>query len=128
MIKVDDLEKEISSIFDEISTAAIAITKKAVDKTAKETNAVVEKSVTFKNRTGEYVKAFKITTLQETKLLKVKAWHVAAPHHRLTHLLEKGHATRDGGRTRAYPHISKGADYAEKRLEQLITEGVSDLG
>lgn len=128
MIKDDDIEAEFSAIFDEISTEVTAVTKNAVDKTAKETNDIIKKSVEFKNRTGEYVKAFRVTTTQETKRMKVKTWHVESPHYRRSHLLENGHATRNGGRTRAFPHISKGAEYAEKRLEELIIEGLSEIG
>lgn len=127
MAKAEDFAKEFSKLTANISSEAISVTKKAVDKTAKETNRVIKDSADFKNRTGEYVKAFTVTTTKETKWTKEKTWHVKAPHYRLTHLLEYGHATRNGGRTRAFPHISKGADYAEKRIEELITEGLSDI-
>lgn len=39
---------------------------------------------------------------------------------RLTHILEFGHATRNGGRTKAIPHIRKTEDkYREKFTEEL---------
>jgi hypothetical protein len=43
-----------------------------------------------------------------------------AKHYQLTHLLEKGHATRNGGRTRAFPHIiPEGEQAIEKFLAAL---------
>ena len=33
-------------------------------------------------------------------------WYVKSPDHRLTHLLAHGHATKDGGRTRADPFLA----------------------
>lgn len=37
-------------------------------------------------------------------------WYVKPPDHRLTHLLVHGHATRDGGRTKADPFLKNALD------------------
>lgn len=54
-------------------------------------------------------------------------WYVKPPGHRLTHLLVHGHATRDGGRTRADPFLQNALnavlpDY-EKAIERVIRDG-----
>ena len=38
----------------------------------------------------------------------------------LTHLLEKGHAKRNGGRTRAFPHIAPVNDEVQKELPDAL--------
>lgn len=40
----------------------------------------------------------------------------------LTHLLEKGHQLRQGGRVRAFPHIKKVEDWCNEEYERRIKE------
>jgi hypothetical protein len=52
---------------------------------------------------------------------------VSNNQYRLTHLLEDGHSLRQGGRTRAFPHIRKHREQAikdyQKRCEEIIRDG-----
>lgn len=45
-------------------------------------------------------------------------------HYRLTHLLEKGHALRDGGRSRAFEHIAPAEAEAEKVFMEKVRQGI----
>lgn len=51
-------------------------------------------------------------------------WHVKAPNHRLTHLLVHGHATKDGGRTKANPFLKRALDTILPEYEKGIEEAV----
>ena len=42
----------------------------------------------------------------------------------LAHLLEKGHAKRNGGRTRAIPHIAPAEQAGVQQLESLIRKAL----
>lgn len=46
--------------------------------------------------------------------------------YRLTHLLEKSHATRDGGRTTAQPHIAPVERKMIQKFERAVREAVQD--
>lgn len=48
-----------------------------------------------------------------------------AKHYQLTHLLENGHALRNGGRSRAFPHIAPVAEEAERELLDNIKKYIS---
>lgn len=51
-------------------------------------------------------------------------WCVRPPEHRLAHLLVNGHATRDGGRTRADPFLKNALDQVlpdyEREVETIV--------
>lgn len=51
-------------------------------------------------------------------------WHVKAPDHRLTHLLVHGHATKDGGRTKADPFLENALNEVLPEFERAVEEAV----
>ena len=73
---------------------------------------MVEKlKVTSPKLSGKYAKHW---TYTRTGYCSYKI-HVKKPHYRLTHLLENSHALRNGGRSKAIPHIGPvEKEYVEK--------------
>lgn len=63
-------------------------------------------------RYGKYAKSWTSRATIGANFVNFKIYN--AKHYRLTHLLEKGHALRDGGRTKSIVHI--------KPVEQRIIE------
>ena len=51
-------------------------------------------------------------------------WYVKAPDYRLTHLLVHGHATRDGGRTKADPFLHKAVERVLPSYEERVKEAL----
>ena len=118
------IEHELQSYSDAVSVKI----GEAVEIVGNEVNAEIKSHVTFDQPTGKYVKSFRVKKVDESKYSKTRIWHVAAPNYRLTHLLEHGHARRNGGRVRAYPHIIFGEQLAERRMEELSEKAVQDAG
>ena len=59
----------------------------------------------------------------------VKAvWYVKAPDYRLTHLLVKGHATKDGDRTTPNPFLQNAIDKVLPEYERALEEALQDGG
>ena len=123
-ISVDGLADAISDALQQYSDAVIDGVKQAEDITAKECkeNLIADSPV---GATGKYKKGWKVTVTADTPLEKHTVIHNKQAG--LTHLLEDGHATRNGGRTRAFPHIKRNEEKAnaafEKRVEEVIHNG-----
>lgn len=51
-------------------------------------------------------------------------WYVKPPDHRLTHLLVHGHATKNGGRTKANPFLQNALDQVLPEYEAKVKEAI----
>ena len=129
-----DLQKAITGMLEEeialINRNADKITKQV----AKETCKVVKQEAGFTDHSGKYIRAIKVSSEQTGSGRKVHTVSASSNgQYRLTHLLEDGHKTvkshgkyGKAGKTRAFPHFSAGAEYADWRLEQLAKELVNE--
>ena len=87
----EDIDEEVVEVVDEV-------TRKAKDE-LKQTSPRGEGS-----RTNPYYKGWAVKlSKKRTGVYHKVIWN--RTNYQLTHLLEFGHATRNGGRTRALPHI-----------------------
>lgn len=79
-------------------------------------------------RTGDYKKAMKTKTERETDYSKLNRWYVdpKTGEYRLSHLLENPHKKRNGGTTRAFPHIGKNEEIAKAKFEERVKEVIQN--
>lgn len=118
-IKVEDLAREIMTAMGNYVDAANVDMKIAVQKAAKTAKKEVEARAPKK--TGKYSKSFVTQkTNERTYAVEYTVW--SPTDYRRVHLLEKGHAKRGGGRTRAFPHMEPAEQVAAEQLEKDITE------
>jgi len=127
-IEADGLADLIAEYMSDYTQDVTDGVKKSVDTVGKECNEEIKKHITFKQPSGDYVKAFRIKTAFEDRYDKRVIWYVSGGHYRLTHLLENGHALWQGGRSEAYPHIKFGEELAIRRMEELAKEAIRNAG
>lgn len=124
-ISIDKLAAAIADTLASYTEEVADQVKDAVDDTAQELLANIRSDAP--KRKGKYKRSMSLKVAYEDNYEKRVVWYVKSPHYRLQHLLERGHALRDGGRSRAFPHIEKNAEKAEKdfteRVERILENG-----
>ena len=76
-------------------------------------------------KTGRYAKSWRTKKTKESSTeLEVTVY--SPSRYMLAHLLEHGHAKRNGGRVRAIPHIAPAQEAAEEQLLADIERGLKN--
>lgn len=110
-----DMQIDLTKIFEEYSKEISDGVSDAQDKVAKEVVADLKSS--SPKQKGRYASGWAVKREKKS----VKIYNAKSPG--LTHLLEFGHAKKNGGRTRAIPHIKP----AEERAKTLFLKAVKDV-
>ena len=120
-VKIDNLASEIMKGLTEYKDLATSDMKTAVRKAGKSVKKDIQANAPKK--TGAYSKSWTVKTTKETtESLELT---VCSPRkYQMAHLLEKGHAKRGGGRTKAQPHIAPAEEAAIKQLESDIEKAL----
>ncbi len=121
-IDIDDLADEIMEGLMEYADLATDTVKKAVKKAGNTVKKEIQ--ATAPSDTGKYKKSFKVTKRKETSNALEVTVH-SKDRYQLTHLLEKGHAKRGGGRVSAIPHIAPAEEKGIRKLTEEIERGLS---
>lgn len=124
-IEANLLTKEVMKALENYSDDISEVVEKVANKVGKE--AVEElKNTSPKGTRKEYAKGWR---LKKDKLGKNR--YIVKVHNKtnyqLTHLLEFGHATRNGRRTKAQPHIRPTEEKFSKKFEEEIKKEIGGL-
>lgn len=122
-ITVDELADVINEGLKEYADLAAEEVKGAVKKSAKAVKDQINGSAPV--RTGRYAKSWKVkTTAESANGLEQTVY--SPTRYMLSHLLEKGHAKRGGGRVRAIPHIAPAEEMGIEMFEGLIEKALKE--
>lgn len=119
-IEISELGKAIQQVVEEYSEEAQKVVEETLPKVGKD--AVKELKKRSPKKTGKYAKGWKSKVEKDRLGSKVVVYNKTS--YQLTHLLEKGHANRNGGRTNGNPHIKPTEDKAVENALKQIKEGL----
>lgn len=117
-VSLDDFADKLVATVREYTAEVEVVVADAVFLTAAETK--VELGGTSPvGATGKYARGWRVKKIRGAGFTTAIIHNVQYP---LVHLLEKGHALRNGGRSRAFPHVFPAQAAAEVRLIERITK------
>ena len=122
MTSVDDMASEIMKGLQEYADLADTAMKNAVRKTATEVKKEISSNAPQKS--GRYAKSWTTKKTKENSHSLEMTVH-SKNRYQIAHLLEHGHAKRNGGRVAARPHIAPAEEHGEEMLTSLIEEELS---
>ncbi len=118
-IRIDEMADVIGRELREYANVASDGVKKAVRKTANATRKQIQESAPVKS--GTYAQSWKASVVQEY----ADRLHITVhspKRYMLAHLLENGHAKRNGGRVQGNPHIKPAEEMATRMLEEKLRD------
>ena len=121
-ISASDLARAVNEAMSEYRDLTEQALKSAVTEVAKETKDIAKEN--SPSLSGRYKKGWATKkTTDASGQISVTVYNRARPG--LTHLLEKGHAKRGGGRVSGIPHIAPAEEHAVSELETKIRRELS---
>jgi len=121
-VKIDQLAAEIAKELSKYSQEVVEKVNISSEKVGKA--AVKQLRQTSPKKTGKYAKSWTMSTEKEIGQPHKRIIHAKAPHYRLTHLLEHGHAKRGGGRVEGRPHIRPAEEMVIKEFVAEVEEAI----
>ena len=120
-IKIDRLADEVMKGLNEYAEVTTDNVKKAVRKAASTVRREIQTNAPKKS--GDYAKSWIAKKVRESShTLEMVVY--SRNKYQLAHLLEFGHALRQGGRTKAIPHIAPAEELGIKQLEADIERSI----
>ena len=117
------IDRELTIYASEITEGIKRETKESAKKLVKKT----KETAPVGNRSKHYRDNIASRKLEENDRGVTYQWYVKGSDYRLSHLLENGHANRDGGRTEGTHFISKASDPIlaeyERKIEEVCRNG-----
>ena len=121
-VSVDDLSSAISEALHEYRDLAAEDMKRVINDAGK----TIRKEIKARapKESGQYAKSWRVKKIHEDSQ-SVELMVYSPKRYFLTHLLEHGHAKRNGGRVSARPHIAPAEEVGEEKLKKDLEKALA---
>lgn len=113
------LEQELTVYSSEITARIDAVGEKSMEKIVR-----LSKANAPTGRRGKFKRFITMSAVKTTDGTTRYVWHVKSPEYRLAHLLANGHATLNGGRTKADPFLKNAVDAVLPEYQAAVEEAI----
>lgn len=117
-VKIGNLAREVMKQLDNYGIEVGLEVEKVSADVAKDTAKMLNKD--SPKLTGDYAASWTYGVGETKRTRHTMIVHAENPEYALTHLLEKGHQNRNGGRTKAVVHIAPVEETAAEELEREL--------
>lgn len=115
-VKIGNLAREVMKQLDEYGIETGLEVEKVSEEVAEDTAKMLNKN--SPKLTGDYAASWTYGVGETKRTRHTMIVHAEKPEYALSHLLEKGHQNRNGGRTPAIVHIAPEEKEATEKMEK----------
>jgi len=120
-VSIDEMDQAINEQLQKYTGSVTEDMKDSLRESAKEIRKDISRNAPV--RTGRYKKSWAVKKIAENSTSLDLVVH-SKNRYQLTHLLEFGHAKRNGGRVEGKPHIQPAEEAGKKKLVESLKEKV----
>ena len=120
-----DLQAQVEALLNQYGKQCSEVVNEAVHEVSKEALKKLKKE--SPKRTGLYKKGWKVKKNNDKFSANDILYGKEAYTYAIAHLLEHGHATRNGGRTAPIPHVKNVEEWAQKALVDTVEKKLKEV-
>ena len=124
-MNITNLQEQVEELLDQYGKQCSEVVNDAVHEVSKEALKKLKKEAP--KRTGRYKKGWKVKKNNDKFSANDILYGKEASTYAIAHLLEHGHATRNGGRTAPIPHVKNVEEWAQKALVDTVEKKLKEV-
>ena len=124
-MNITNLQEQVEELLDHYGKQCSEVVNEAVHEVSKEALKKLKKE--SPKRTGRYKKGWKVKKNDDKFSANDILYGKEASTYAIAHLLEHGHATRNGGRTAPIPHVKNVEEWAQKALVDTVEKKLKEV-
>lgn len=124
-MNITNLQAQVEELLDQYGKQCSEVVNEAVHEVSKEALKKLKKE--SPKRTGLYKKGWKVKKNDDKFAANDILYGKEASTYAIAHLLEHGHATRNGGRTAPIPHVKNVEEWAQKALVDTVEKKLKEV-